>query len=197
MTGFRIAALALPAAAAFLAPALWAWRPGWKAATLGHAALLATVLLWGLLAGAPRPSLVAVTVLSTAFALFALGLHLAAGQVVSGLVVVLIGSTLFLAPPVVMEAQGGGRHVAQSRLEFLLSVNPWCVLAAGSFDIDLLRDLPSMYRTNVADYVDARPPAWGGVSAAYAAGGVLLGAAAMGARRLRRRPPVPQPQPAP
>ena len=191
MNGFRIAALALPAVAAFLAPALVAWRPGWKAPAIGHAALLAIVLAWGLAAGAAGSSLVAVVALSTAFALFALGLHLAAGQLVSGFAVVLIGSTLFLAPSVVNDAvDRKQRDVAQARLDFMLSVNPWAILAAGPFEIDLLRDFPSMYRTHLADYVEARPPAWGGVAASYAAGGLILGAASFGARRLRR--PHPQ-----
>jgi hypothetical protein len=189
VNGFRIAALALPAVAAFLAPALSAWRPGWKAPSIGHGALLVVFLLWGVFAGASGSVLLAAASLATGFALFALGLHLAAGQVVSGLVVVLIGSTLFLAPPVVGEAvDRNNRHDAQSRLDFMLSVNPWAVLAAGPFKLDLLRDLPSMYRTHMADYVEARPPEWAGVAVGYAVGGVVLGAAALGARRLRRRP---------
>lgn len=186
MISFRIAALALPAAAAFLAPALWSWRPGWKAATLGHAALFAVILLWGLVAGASGAALLAVGVMFTAFALFALGLHLAAGQVVSGFAVVLVSATLFVAPSVVEDSVNRGqRDLAQSRLDAMLSVNPWCVLAAGPFKLDLLRDLNSMYRTGVADYVEARPPAWGGVAAGYAAGGILLGAVSLWARRLR------------
>jgi hypothetical protein len=199
VTGFRIAALALPAAAAFLAPALWAWRSGWKTATLGHAALLAVFLLWGLLGGASGAALLAVAAMSTAFALFALGLHLAAGQLVSGFAVVLVSATLFLAPSVVEDSVSRGqRDLAQSRLNAMLSVNPWCVLAAGPFKLDLLRDLHSMYRSGVADYVEARPPAWGGVAAGYAAAGILLGAAALGVRRLRRpQSTIRNPQSAP
>ncbi len=190
MTGFRIAALALPAAAAFLAPALVAWRPGWKAPAMGHAALVAVVFMWGVIAGASGGALLSVAGLSTGFALFALGLHLAAGQVVSGLVVVFLGATLFLAPPAVNDAIGR-RDLAQSRLDFLLSISPWAPLAARTFDLDLLRDFPSMYRTHMADYVEARPPAWGGVAAGYAAGGLFLGAAGIVARRLRLTPPQP------
>ena len=191
MIAFRIAAMALPAAAAFLAPALWAWRPGPKAVAAGHGALLSVFLLWGLVAGAPGGALAAAAAISTAFALFALGLHLAAGQVVSGVVIVLLSSTLFLAPSVVKDAIARDRkELAQSRFDALISVNPWAVVAAGPFGLDLLRDLPSMYRTNVADWVEARPPAWGGVAAGYAVGGFVLGAAALGARRLRRGPPT-------
>jgi hypothetical protein len=190
MIGFRIAALALPAASAFLAPALWTWRPGWKAATLGHAALLAVVIVCGVLAGAPRPALLAASVLSTAFAFFALGLHLAAGQVVSGLAVVLLCSTLFLAPSVIDDAVSRGRR---RDLEWTTCFfNPWASLAARPFERDLLREPGgAMYRTGVADYVSARPPSWGGMAAGYAAGGLLLAAAAVGVRRLRR-PPHPQ-----
>ena len=186
MNGFRIAALALPAASAFLASALWAWKPNWKIAVIGVANLVVIVFLWGLLAGAPMGVLFAVVNLSLSFAFFALGLSMAAGQVVSGLAVVLLCSTLFLAPPVVLDAvRGGGSH-AQSRFDTLISLNPWAVLAAGSFNDDLLRDFPTMYRTQVADYVEARPPAWGGVAGGYTLAGLILGAAAWGARRLRR-----------
>ena len=186
MTGFRIAALALPAAAAFLAPALWKWRSCWKEPAIGHAALLAVVLAWGAIAGAPASSLLAVAALATGFALFASGLYLAAGQVASGLSVVLLGATLFLAPSVVRESADRGRaDQAQSRLDFLLAVNPWAVLAAGSFNVDLVR-VPSIYRTHMADYVEARPPGWAGVAAGYAAAGLLLITAAMIARRLRK-----------
>lgn len=186
MTGFRIAALALPAAAAFLAPALWRWRACWKEPAIGHAALLVIVLAWGVIAGAPASSLFAVAAISTGFALFASGLHLAAGQVVSGVAVVLLGATLFLAPAVVRDSiDRRSPELAQSRLDFMLSVNPWAVLAAGTFDIDLLR-VQSMYRTHMADYVEARPPAWPGVATGYALGGVLLGTAAIAVRKLRK-----------
>src|SRR5688572_6121827 len=117
MQAFRIAALALPAATAFLAPALWAWRPGWKPTTVGVLGLVGFVLVWGLIAGAPGAALAA-AVMSVAFAAFALGLHLAAGQVVSGLTVVLLCSTLFLAPAVVGDAVKRDRP-AQPRADFL------------------------------------------------------------------------------
>ena len=189
MTGFRIAALALPAAVAFLAPALWAWRPGWKPAAIGAAGLVAVVTAWGLLAGAPGAALLATAVLSLAFGLFGLGLYFVAGQVVSGLVVVLLCATLFFTPQAVDDAvTRGPKGAAQERVDFLVSINPWTVLAVGPFQIDLFRDFQSMYRSHVADYAEARPSAWGGVAAGYAIGGLaLIGAAALG-RRLRRPP---------
>jgi hypothetical protein len=192
---FRIVALTLPAAAAFLAPALWAWRPRWKAVTIGHAALLLILVLWGLAGGASAAALLAVAAMSTAFAMFALGLHLAAGQAVSGLMVVALSGTLFIAPQIVRTAVDRNKSsLAQSRLDELLAVNPWAVLAAGPFQLDLLRDFPSMYRSShMADYVDARPPAWPGVAAGYAFGGLVLGAAALGGRRLSRRSPASPP----
>src|SRR5262245_8304143 len=190
MIAYRIAALCLPAAAAFLAPALWAWRPGWKAATAGHAALLVLATTWGLVAGASGSALVAVPAVATAFAGFALALHHAAGQVVSGFAVILLSSTLFLAPSIVGDATSRNRRdLAQSRLDSLLDVNPWAALAGGVFKLDLMRDgLPSMYRTHMADYVDAHPPSWGSLSAGYALAGIVLGAASWGARRIRRTP---------
>lgn len=186
MTAFRIAAFALPAAAAFLAPALWAWRPGWRAATFGVLGLVAFVLAWGVIAGAAGGALLATSLLSLAFAVFALGLHLAAGQVVSGLAVAALCSTLFLAPQVVVHAVGqGDPGVAQSRMDFMMSVNPWAALASGPFHVDLLRDYPSVYRTHLADYVEARPPGWGGLAAGYLFGGLMLGGATLAARRMR------------
>jgi len=193
MNGFRIAALTLPGAAAFLAPALWAWKQEWKIAGIGIAGLVGFVFLWGILAGAPFDTLLAVSVVSLSFSAFALELSMVAGQVVSGLAVVLLCSTLFLAPTVVEDAVKHGRP-APPRVDLLLSVNPWASLAGGPFKLDLFRDFKLMYRTQVADYADARPPAWGGVAARYAGGGILLGAAAFGVRRIRRRaPPLQSP----
>ena len=186
MTAFAVPALCLPAAAGFLAPALWAWKPGWKPALVGHAALLVVMVAWGLIAGASGSILLALAGLSTAFALFALGLHLVSGQVVSGLIVIALNSTLFFTPPVVLQARE--TDVAQARLDALLSVNPWTSIAGRELGIDLLRDLKSMYRTGVADYVTARPPAWPGLAAGFALGGIFLGGAAFAVRRMRRAP---------
>lgn len=188
MTSFRVAALLLPAAGAFLAPALWSWRPGWKAAAIGHAALLAIVATWGLAAGGPGSAILAAAAMSTAFTLFALGLHLAVGQVLSGWIVIALNATLFLAPSLVRDAvERNESHLAQARVDNLLAVNPWAVLAAGPFKLDLFRDLPSMYRSShAADYADARPPAWPGVAGGYALGGALLIGAVIAARRWRR-----------
>jgi hypothetical protein len=189
VTAFRIAAFMLPAAAAFLAPALWTWRRDWKPPVTGVAALVGIVFLWGILAGAPMGALLAVSLVSLSFAVFALGLSMVAGQVVSGLVVVLLCSTLFLAPAVVKDAVGrGGPDVAQARMDVMMSLNPWATLASAAFRVDLLRDYPSMYRMQLADYVEARPPGWGGVAAGYAVGGFILGAAALASRRTRGTP---------
>jgi hypothetical protein len=182
---FSVAALSLPLVSALLAPALWSWRPGWKAVSIGQGALLLVVGAWGLIAGSGAV-LAATLGLSVAFALFALGLHLAAGQVVSGLVVLALNATLFLAPTAVGDALAhGGSEKAQARLDLLLQVNPWTSLAGREFKIDLLRDLESMYRTGVADNVAARPPAWPGLAAAYVTVGLILGAAAIATRRKR------------
>lgn len=190
MTGFRIAALALPAAAAFLASALWVWKPNWKIAVIGVANLVVIVSLWGVLAGAPMATLLAVSVVSLSFALFALGLSMVAGQVVSGLVVVLLCSTLFFAPQAVEDAVARGlKDAPQKRVDLLISINPWTVLAAGPFKKDLLRDFGSMYRAHVADYAEARPPGWGGIALGYTLGGLALGGVALLIRRKRSPQP--------
>jgi len=184
---FRILAFTLPLASALLAPALLAWRPGWKAASIGHAALCAPVLVAGLVAGAGAGTILGVLLLSTAFALLATGLHLAAGQVASGLVSCLLTATVIVAPQVVEEAMDRNDAAAfRSRIGALVAVNPWAVMAGSLFGLDIFREMPTLYRGHLADYPAPPTPAWPGVATAYALTGVLLGAEAMTARKLRK-----------
>lgn len=203
MIAFRIAALALPPAAAFLASALLAWQPGWKSATIGHAALCAPVLLGGLVAGASGGTILGVLLLSTAFAALGAGLQLAAGQVTAGLVSCLLAASVFFAPAAVSDAlalppEAGEKPeayarrkvgTAQSRLDFLMSVNPWTVIASSVFELDILR-WPRLYRTGMADYVSARPRGWGSAAAGFAVAGIVIGGAGLALRRRLRRSPA-------
>jgi len=185
---FRIVAFALPLASAFLAPALLAWKPGWKAASIGHAALCAPVLVAGLLAGASAGTILGVLLLSTAFAILAAGLHLAAGQVAAGLASCLLAASVLLAPRVVEEAiERNDAAAIRSRMDVLVAVSPWAVMASSLFGLDILRDMPTLYRTHLADYTDVHAPGWAKVAAWYTLSGVLLGTAAIAARRLRKR----------
>ncbi len=191
MIVFRIAALALPLAAAFLAPALLAWRPGWKAATLGHAALCAPVLLLGLIAGAGIATLLGVLVLATAFAILASGIHLALGQVAAGLIACLLSASVFFAPQAVDDAiQKGQAAVISSRINFCFSMNPWAGVASSLLGMDVLHDFHSLYRAHLADYVDVRMPGWGELSAMYAILGIGIGGAGLSLRRRFGRSPA-------
>jgi len=186
MATIRFAAFLLPFLAALLAPALLEARPGWRAAAIGHGVLLLAVLVIGLAAGASVGTIAAVLLFSTAFAALGAAAHRAAGQVASGLLVVALGSTIFLAGPIVRDALDRGGD-ASARLETLLAVNPYAVLDASVFGRDVLRE-PVMYRQNhVADYLQtARYPSWGRTAVGYLLAAALL--AAVGEWRRRRSP---------
>jgi len=188
---FRIAALALPLAAAFLAPALLAWKPGWRAATLGHVALCALVLLLGLIAGAGIATLLGVVVLATSFAILASGIHLAAGQVPAGLAACLISASVFFAPQAVDDAiQKREVAVISSRINFCFSMSPWAAVASSLLGMDVLHDFRSLYRFHLADYADVRMPTWGDLAAAYSILGIVVGGAGLALRRKFRRSPA-------
>jgi hypothetical protein len=188
---FRIAALALPLAAAFLAPALLAWRPGWKAATIGHAALCAPVILLGLISGAGLATLLGVVVLATAFTLLASGIHLAMGQVAAGVAACLLTASVFFAPQAVDDAIEKKQVAAiPSRINLCFSVSPWAGMASSPLGMDVLHDFRSLYRAHLADYAGVRIPGWTGLAAGYALIGVVVGGAGLALRRRFRRSPA-------
>lgn len=191
MIAFRIVALALPLAAALLAPALLAWKPGWKAATLGHAALCALVALLGLISGAGMATLLGVVVLASSFALLASGMHLALGQVAAGLVACLLSASVFLAPQAVEDATRKNQLAEIApRINLCFSVSPWAGMASSLFGMDVLRDFRSLYRAHLADYAGVRIPGWGELATGYAIVGIVVGGASLAVRRRFRRSPA-------
>ena len=191
MIAFRIAALALPLAAALLAPALLAWKPGWKAATLAHAALCALVVLFGLISGAGMAVLLGVVLLASSFTLLATGIHLAMGQVAAGLVACLLAGSVFLAPQGVDDAiQRNQLAAIAPRINLCFSVSPWAGMASSLFGMDVLRDFRSLYRAHLADYADVRIPGWGDLATGYAIVGIIVGGAGLAVRRRFRRSPA-------
>ncbi|MBI4565750.1 MAG: hypothetical protein HY716_13745 [Planctomycetes bacterium] len=186
MTFFWIVSFLLPPAAGFLAPAMLAWKPSWKAAAIGHGALCALVAAAGLWAGASIGTVAAVLAFSTAFAALAAGAHVAAGQISSGLIVVVLGSTLFAGGPLIQEAvDRGDAGAIESRMNFLLAVNPYPVMAGSIFHIDVLRQ-PILYSWHYADYLrEIRYPAWWATGLGYLAAAAALAGAGMVRRRWR------------
>lgn len=188
MTGFYVVAHLAPAAAAFLAPALLEARPGWKAAAFGHGAVLAVLILAGLVAGAGVSTVLLCAIFATAFALLAVGVHLAAGQVASGLVVVLLLAGPAIGAPWAREAIDRGED-ASDRVGLLLTLSPFAVQDASLLGRDVLRERVLYSTTHFADYLPTvRYPKWGPVAGTYVAAGLLLGALGL-VRRGRRVAP--------
>jgi len=105
-------------------------------------------------------------------------------QVVAGLVVCFLMSTLFWVGPLIRAAadhRADGASISR-RITLSMDVNPFFVMAYSIFDVDLLH-LPLFYNMGMADYVSS-PPRWGVSSAGFAIAGASLLALAAGLRRV-------------
>lgn len=133
--------------------------------------------------------------LLVSIAVFTAGLHLSleAGrvrregcQILSGLVLVFLMSTLFWAGPLIRDAadRGASGQAIYRRITMALDVNPFFVTGYSIFDTDLLH-LPLFYRMGMADFQHGTP-GWGASSAGFAIVGLVLGLVGVGLRRIRR-----------
>jgi hypothetical protein len=105
-------------------------------------------------------------------------------QIVAGLVVCFLMSTLFWAGPLIRAAadhNADGASISR-RISLSMDVNPFFVMGYSIFGADLLHN-PLFYRMGVADYVST-PPSWGASSAGFAAAGLVLLALAAWLRRV-------------
>lgn len=168
-------------------------RAAWAAGTAGAGvALVAAAALAAGAAGAAVP----LAALLAAFCAFAAALYLLAEelalpseacQLVSGLAVVFLMSTVFLLGPVVRHAEEAGLsgEAIARRIEWALGVNPFAAAGYSIFGAALLHE-PALYRTGAADFQHAWPR-WGATAAGYALAALALAGAAGGARAIRRR----------
>ncbi|MBV8878564.1 MAG: hypothetical protein JO332_01245 [Planctomycetaceae bacterium] len=107
-------------------------------------------------------------------------------QIVAGLVLSALMSTLFWAGPLIRAAadQGASGDAIDRRITMALAVNPLFVTSYGIFDADLLH-APYFYTVGMADFQHGTP-SWGASSAGFAIAGLVFGAVAVGLRRLRK-----------
>ncbi|MBI3854360.1 MAG: hypothetical protein HY293_01580 [Planctomycetes bacterium] len=108
-------------------------------------------------------------------------------QIVAGLAVCFLMSTLFCFGPVIrsMADAGAGGEAISRRISLAMAVNPFFVMGYGIFRSDLLY-LPVFYRTDLAGFQHENP-SWPASSAGFLLAGLALAAASIGLRRVMKR----------
>jgi uncharacterized membrane protein len=107
-------------------------------------------------------------------------------QIVAGLAVCFLMSTLFWMGPIIRNSADAGAsgEAIFGRITLAMGVNPYFTMAYSIFNDDLLH-LPFFYRTDLAGF-QYDLPRWPATSAGYAVTGLLLGAIAVTIRRVRK-----------
>jgi hypothetical protein len=199
MSLFRTLAYLSPLAVGFgiaAALALTAERPAKRRAIAAGAVPggVLVLLLFSSMADAPRQwAPVALVVLS--FGMLISGIYLLCesakaprevSQIVAGLAVCGLMSTVFWMGPIIRASADGGAtgDAIYSRITLSMGVNPYFTMALSIFHDDLLH-LPTFYRTDLAGFQYAEPT-WPATSAGYAITGAILGAVALTLRRARK-----------
>jgi hypothetical protein len=199
MSLFRTLAYLSPLAVGFgvsAALALTAERPPRRRARAAGAVVggLLLLLLFASFGDAPRqwPPL---AILLVSFAMLTSGIFLVCesakaprevSQIVAGLCVCFLVSTLFWMGPIIRASADAGAtgEAIFGRITLAMGVNPFFTMAYSIFDDDLLH-LPFFYRTDLAGF-QYDLPKWPATSAGYALAGAVLGALALGIRRARK-----------
>jgi len=189
MSVFQALALLSPLAVGFGVPAALAATSGSppkkRAAAAGGAVLAVLLLLLAAsLAGTPKawPPL---ALLLVSFGLFSAGAYLAAesarvprdlAQVLAGLAVSALMSTLFWAAPIIRDAadRGASGEAIDRRITLSLDANPFFVIGYSIFDVDMIHESPFFYRLGMADFQHGTP-SWAASAAGFALAGVALG----------------------
>jgi len=196
---FRVLAFLSPLVVGFAVPAALAATAGAaprrRAAAAGGAvgAVLA-VLLAASFSDSPAAwlplsaLLVSVGILTGGVSLLAesAGLPRDLGQIVAGLVLCALASTLFWTAPLIRASADGGAsgEAIYRRITFSLDANPFFVVGYSIFGVDMIHESPFFYRLGMADFQHGTP-SWPASSAGFAVAGLVLAALAAGARRLR------------
>jgi hypothetical protein len=107
-------------------------------------------------------------------------------QIVAGLVVCFLVSTIFWMGPMIRASADAGAsgEAIFSRITLAMGVNPYFTMAYSIFGDDLLH-LPYFYRTDLAGF-QYELPRWPATSAGYALTGLVLGGMAAGLRRVKK-----------
>jgi len=199
MSLFRTLAYLSPLALGFgvaAALALTAERPPKRRAIAAGGVLagILVLLLFCSFADAPRQWF-PLALLLLSFGLLVAGVYLLCeaaraprelSQIVAGLVVCFLMSTLFWMGPIIRSSADAGAsgEAIFGRITLAMGVNPFFTMAYSIFNDDLLH-LPFFYRTDLAGF-QYDLPRWPATSAGYAVTGLLLGAIAVTLRRARK-----------
>jgi hypothetical protein len=200
MSFFRTLAYLSPLIVGFgtaAALALTAERPPKRRAIAVGGLLLGVIGLLFLTSFAESPRMwLPLSLLLLSFAMLVAGLYLLCesaraprevSQVIAGLVVCLLMSTLFCFGPVIRnsaDAGATGEEISR-RISLAMDLNPFFVMGYSIFQSDLLY-LPVFYRTDLAGFQHAAP-SWPATSAGYALAGVAMAAISAGIRRAMKR----------
>lgn len=201
MSYFRVLSYLAPLALGFgvaAALALTTEKPPKKRAIAAGGVTGGVLVLLLLLSFGESPALwVPVALLLVAFAGLVAGVYLLCeslraprevSQIVAGLVVCFLMSTLFWMGPIIRASADGGAsgEAIFGRITLAMGVNPYFTMAYSIFKDDLLH-LPFFYKTDLAGF-QHETPRWGATSAGYAVAGILLGAVGAGIRRATKKP---------
>ena len=201
MSLFRVFAYLAPLAVGFgiaAALALTAEKPPRKRAIAAGGVLGGVLLLLLLCSFGDSPALwFPVALLLLSFAMLVAGVYLLCealraprevSQIVSGLVVCFLMSTLFWMGPIIRDSADAGAsgEAIHRRITLAMGVNPYFTMAYSIFRDDLLH-LPFFYKTDLAGF-QHDTPRWPATSAGFALAGLVLGAAAVSVRRVWKKP---------
>jgi hypothetical protein len=189
MTLFHVVGYLMPLLVGLLLPALLVWGSdsGWSrirtgvVTVLGFAGTALLLLVCSLLSGDSFSSWLSVTALSASVGILIIGCFLLlrsfrlpplGAQIVSGLLIILIMSSVFGLGPILRDAHrtGLGGEEILARVNFIVSTNPYTVTAYSIFGDEVLHR-PILYATDAADYPFA-VPVWSRTATGY----LLLGA---------------------
>jgi uncharacterized membrane protein len=186
MVGFGVAA----------ALALTAERPPKRRAVTAGTVVGAVLVLLLLVSFADSVKLwLQVALLIVPFALLVAGIYLLCeaakaprevSQVVAGLAVCVLMSTVFVFGPIIRDTADTGASGAaiSQRIGLMMDVSPLMVMGESIFGDDLLHR-PYIYRLDLAGYQHPNP-SWPATSAGYGLVGAALVGVSLGLRRLRK-----------
>ena len=195
---FRTLAFLAPLAAGFgvaAALALTSDQPARRRAIAAGGVLGAAILLLGIAAlGGSLVAWLKVSVLLSAFCALVAGLYLLgeacglpceASQIVAGLAVVALMSTVFWAGPMIRDSADQSRDATYSRITKAIGVNPFLVMGYSIFDYAPLHS-EGLRPLGLHDYQFGRPH-WAATSGGYVMVGLLCFGLGRGVRALRKR----------
>ncbi|HVR83230.1 MAG TPA: hypothetical protein VMU54_02895 [Planctomycetota bacterium] len=108
-------------------------------------------------------------------------------QILAGLALCFLMSTLFWAGPLIRAAadRGATGEAIYRRITVSMDVNPFFVIGYSIFEVDLIHSSSFFYRLGMADFQHGTP-SWGVSSAGFAVVGLILASVAAGLRRVQK-----------